>query len=104
MRPRACRAPASGRSLAEEQRLARYNALHRNKRALALNLKHPEGRDLFYRLADNVDVVMEGYRPGVVKRLGVDYDTLKQRNPGWSTAPSRDTARTDPTGTCRAMT
>ena len=72
---------ASDRSLAEDQRLARHNALYRNKRALALNLKHPEGRELFYRLADSVDVVMEGYRPGVVKRLGVDYDTLKKRNP-----------------------
>ena len=95
---------ASGRSLAEEQRLARYNALHRNKRALALNLKHPEGRDLFYRLADNVDVVMEGYRPGVVKRLGVDYDTLKQRNPAGLLLHHGIRPGRNPTGTCPAMT
>ena len=66
---------------AEQQRLAAFNALRRNKRSLVLNLKHPEGRQVLYRLAERADVVVEGFRPGVVKRLGVDYDTLRERNP-----------------------
>ena len=65
----------------EARRLASYNALYRNKRSIFLNLKHPEGRGIFYKLAAEADVVIEGYRPGVMKRLGVDYDTLKEKNP-----------------------
>ncbi len=60
---------------------AAYNALGRNKRSVILNLRDPEARDIFYRLADSADVVLEGFRPGVVKRLGVDYETLHARNP-----------------------
>ncbi|MBI3968583.1 MAG: CoA transferase, partial [Chloroflexi bacterium] len=56
-------------------------ALNRNKRGLAINLKSEGGRELFYRLADVADVVLDGYRPGVMKRLGFDYETLSQRNP-----------------------
>jgi crotonobetainyl-CoA:carnitine CoA-transferase CaiB-like acyl-CoA transferase len=53
----------------------------RNKRSIVLNLREPEAREVFYKLADTADVVLEGFRPGVVKRLGVDYETLKARNP-----------------------
>lgn len=53
----------------------------RGKRSLKLNLKDEAGRDLFYRLAAEADVVVEAFRPGVVKRLGVDYETLRVRNP-----------------------
>ena len=67
-------------SESERQRLASYSALHRNKRSILLNLKHTEGRHLFQQLAAEVDVVIEGFRPGVMKRLGVDYDALKKRN------------------------
>ena len=67
-------------SESERQRLASYSALHRNKRSILLNLKHTEGRQLFQQLAAEVDVVIEGFRPGVMKRLGVDYDALKKRN------------------------
>jgi crotonobetainyl-CoA:carnitine CoA-transferase CaiB-like acyl-CoA transferase len=56
-------------------------AIRRNSRSVSLNLKTPEGRDVFYRLARTTDVVMEGFRPGVVKRLGVDYDTLREIKP-----------------------
>ncbi|MCX5910005.1 MAG: CaiB/BaiF CoA-transferase family protein [Deltaproteobacteria bacterium] len=49
----------------------------RNKRHMTLNLKHPRGREIFYRLAKEADVLLEGFRPGVVKRLGIDYDSLK---------------------------
>jgi crotonobetainyl-CoA:carnitine CoA-transferase CaiB-like acyl-CoA transferase len=55
--------------------------LARNKRHMTLNLKAPEGRELFLRLADEVDVVLEGFRPGVMQRLGLDYETLRARNP-----------------------
>ena len=65
----------------EERRQAAHSALGRNKRSIALNLKRPEAREIFYRLAEDADVVMEGFRPGVVKRLGVDYETIKEINP-----------------------
>lgn len=54
---------------------------HRGKQSIRLNLKSEQGREIFYRLADSADVVVEAFRPGVVKRLGVDYDTLKARAP-----------------------
>jgi len=53
----------------------------RNCRTMGLNLKAEAGRSIFYDLAKSADVVMEGFRPGVVKRLGVDYDTIKEINP-----------------------
>jgi crotonobetainyl-CoA:carnitine CoA-transferase CaiB-like acyl-CoA transferase len=65
----------------DEHRVAAHNVLRRNKRSLVLNLREPEGREVFYKLADRTDVVLEGFRPGVVKRLGVDYETLRVRNP-----------------------
>jgi crotonobetainyl-CoA:carnitine CoA-transferase CaiB-like acyl-CoA transferase len=58
-----------------------YWALNRNKRTIGLNLKHDEARQIFYQLAERADVVVEEFRPGVAKRLGIDYDTLRQRNP-----------------------
>ncbi len=54
--------------------------LQRNKRSMTLNLKDPRGRSVFYRLAERSDVVLEGFRPGVAKRLGVDFETLRERN------------------------
>jgi alpha-methylacyl-CoA racemase len=56
-------------------------AIRRNSRSIALNLKTDEGRDVFLRLAATADVIMEGFRPGVVKRLGVDYETVKAGRP-----------------------
>jgi alpha-methylacyl-CoA racemase len=58
-----------------------YNALNRNKRSLGLNLKLEAAREVLYKLAQRADVVVEEFRPGVTKRLGIDYDTLKQINP-----------------------
>jgi crotonobetainyl-CoA:carnitine CoA-transferase CaiB-like acyl-CoA transferase len=65
----------------EERRREAYRPLGRNKRSLVLNLKHAAALRIFYRLVETADVVVEGYRPGVVKRLKVDYDTLQQINP-----------------------
>jgi crotonobetainyl-CoA:carnitine CoA-transferase CaiB-like acyl-CoA transferase len=57
------------------------NALARNKRSIALNLKSGPGKEIYLRLAQRADVVVEEFRPGVAKRLGIDYDVLCVRNP-----------------------
>src|SRR5437868_3216561 len=58
-----------------------FQNLHRNKRAITLNLKTDEGREVLMRLAEQADVVVENMRPGVTKRLGVDFEAVKARNP-----------------------
>jgi crotonobetainyl-CoA:carnitine CoA-transferase CaiB-like acyl-CoA transferase len=55
--------------------------LNRNKRSLTLNLKTPEGKAILERLARDADVLLEGFRPGVMKKLGLDYEALKGVNP-----------------------
>jgi crotonobetainyl-CoA:carnitine CoA-transferase CaiB-like acyl-CoA transferase len=55
--------------------------LNRNKRSMKLNLKRASGREIFLRLVRVYDVVIEGFRPGVMQKLGVGYETLKQQNP-----------------------
>ncbi|MGB4863336.1 MAG: CaiB/BaiF CoA-transferase family protein [Tepidiformaceae bacterium] len=62
-------------------RAAAYNALGRGKKSIALNLKDEAAKNIFYEMVKTADVVIEGFRPGVVKRLGVDYDTLAKINP-----------------------
>ncbi|MCA9832257.1 MAG: CaiB/BaiF CoA-transferase family protein [Dehalococcoidia bacterium] len=63
------------------QKQVAYNAFGRGKKSIALNLKDETARELFYEMVKNADVVLEGFRPGVVKRLGVDYETLSKINP-----------------------
>lgn len=58
-----------------------FQNLHRNKRAITLNLKSDEGREILMRLAEQADVIVENMRPGVTKRLGVDFESVKARNP-----------------------
>lgn len=65
----------------EGKRMAAYSALNRNKKSIALDLKFEEGRQIFYRLAKKADVIVEGFRPGVTRRLKVDYETVKGINP-----------------------
>ena len=65
----------------EEKRRAAFAYANRNKRSLALNLKAPEGQAIFGKLAATADVVVEGFRPGVMKRLGADYETIRKVNP-----------------------
>lgn len=60
---------------------ASFLSLNRNKRSLAVDLKSPEGRTIVHTLTKTADVFMQNYRPGVAKRLGVDYETLKAINP-----------------------
>lgn len=59
-----------------------FSDLNRNKRHMSLNLKSPEGLAIFFRLAEEADIILEGFRPGVVKRLGVDYASVQRINPG----------------------
>lgn len=59
---------------------ADFQNLHRNKRAMTLNLKHPEGLATFKRMATKADVVVENFRPDVKARLGIDYESLRAIN------------------------
>jgi crotonobetainyl-CoA:carnitine CoA-transferase CaiB-like acyl-CoA transferase len=59
---------------------AAHIALNRNKRSMTINLKASEGRDLLSRLAEDYDVIVESFRPGVMDRLGVGYEALHERN------------------------
>src|SRR6059036_2137640 len=61
-------------------RRAAFAFVNRNKRSMALNMKAPEGQDIFRRLAAKADVIVEGFRPGVMKRLGADYETIRALN------------------------
>jgi crotonobetainyl-CoA:carnitine CoA-transferase CaiB-like acyl-CoA transferase len=58
-----------------------FLATNRNKRSVTINLKHESGRRIFFKLAEKADVVVEGFRPGVMDRLGIGYETLKALNP-----------------------
>ena len=58
-----------------------HNPLHRNKKSMSLNLRLDEGKEIFYKLSKKADVILEGFRPGVVKRLGIDYETINKLNP-----------------------
>lgn len=60
---------------------AGFLALNRNKRSFSLNLKDPRGRELYLRLAERVDVIVENLRPGTTADLGISYETIKARNP-----------------------
>jgi crotonobetainyl-CoA:carnitine CoA-transferase CaiB-like acyl-CoA transferase len=57
-----------------------FQNLHRNKRSLTLDLKSPQGKDIFMKLVKTADVVVENYRPDVKDRLGIDYESLKKVN------------------------
>ena len=57
-----------------------FQNLHRNKRSITLDLKSPQGKDIFMRLVKTADVVVENYRPDVKDRLGIDYQSLRKVN------------------------
>ncbi len=58
-----------------------FQAMNRGKKSVTLDLKAPEGRGLFLRLAAGADSVIEQFRPGVAERLGIDYETVRAQNP-----------------------
>lgn len=59
-----------------------FLAQNANKKSVTLNTKSTEGREIFKKLAKNADVLVENFRPGVMQRLGLDYEVLKEINPG----------------------
>jgi crotonobetainyl-CoA:carnitine CoA-transferase CaiB-like acyl-CoA transferase len=59
-----------------------YETLNRNKKSITLNLAKERGREVAYRLVERSDVFVHNYRKAVTKKLGMDYDSLRQRNPG----------------------
>ena len=59
-----------------------FVTLHRNKRDIVVDLKKPEGKELFWKLVEKSDVVLENYRVGALAKLGLDYETARKRNPG----------------------
>ena len=65
----------------QSEEFAAYFAPDRNKKSIVINLRDEAGREAFYRLVKRADVLIEGFRPGVLKRLGADYETLRELNP-----------------------
>jgi alpha-methylacyl-CoA racemase len=65
----------------ENRKAAAYYAPDRNKKSIVVNLKSEAGREIFYRLSRRADVIVEGFRPGVAKRLKIDYETIDRLNP-----------------------
>ena len=75
-------APGGGSGVSpSDAREAAFSYTNRNKRSIGLNLKEPEGQQILHKLAAEADVLVEGFRPGVMQRLGCGYDALSQRNP-----------------------
>ena len=58
-----------------------FNGINRNKKSVALNLKSSDAKEIFYRMAKKADVIIEGFRPGVCKKLNIDYGIIKKINP-----------------------
>lgn len=59
-----------------------FVGLHRNKRGISIDLKTAEGKELFFKLVEKADVVLENFRPGALEKLGLGYEQAKARNPG----------------------
>ena len=59
-----------------------FTSLHRNKKDIEVNLKHPRGKEIFFSLIERCDVVVENFRVGTLEKLGLDYPRARGRNPG----------------------
>ena len=75
-----------------------YAVLNRNKKSLALDMKDPRGKEVFMKLAARADVIAENFRPGVVGKLGIDYDSVSRFNPGVIYASMSGFGQTGPYG------
>ena len=74
--------PGAGSGVSsDDAKQAAHSYTNRNKRSLGLNLKTPEGQKILHQLVETADVIVEGFRPGVMARLNADYETLSQINP-----------------------
>ena len=80
----------------EAARALAHNALRRNKRGTAINLRDEDGRRIFRALVERSDVVIDGFRPGVTARLGIDYASLEALNPRIITCSVSGFGRTGP--------
>ena len=75
-----------------------FAVLNRNKKSLALNMKDPRGKEIFLKLAARADVITENFRPGVTRKLGIDYATVSKTNPGVVYASMSGFGQTGPYG------
>jgi crotonobetainyl-CoA:carnitine CoA-transferase CaiB-like acyl-CoA transferase len=75
-----------------------FAVLNRNKKSLAIDMKDARGKEIVLKLAETADIVLENFRPGVVKKLGFDYESLKARNPGLIYASMSGFGQTGPYG------
>jgi crotonobetainyl-CoA:carnitine CoA-transferase CaiB-like acyl-CoA transferase len=76
-----------------------FAVLNRNKKSLALDMKHPSGTDIAMKLAARADIITENFRPGVVRKLGLDYAAVHKRNPAVVYASMSGFGQTGPYGT-----
>jgi crotonobetainyl-CoA:carnitine CoA-transferase CaiB-like acyl-CoA transferase len=75
-----------------------FAVLNRNKKSLAVDMKNPRGKAIIMKLGEQADIVLENFRPGVVRKLGIDYDSFKARNPGLIYASMSGFGQTGPYG------
>lgn len=75
-----------------------FAVLNRNKKSLALDMKNARGKEIFNQLAARADIIAENFRPGVIKKLGIDYDSVRRFNPGVVYASISGFGQTGPYG------
>lgn len=75
-----------------------FAVLNRNKKSVGLNMKDPRGKQAFIKLAEKADIITENFRPGVTKKLGIDYETIAKVNPGVIYASMSGFGQTGPYG------
>ena len=75
-----------------------FAVLNRNKKSIGLNMRDPRGKDIFMKLAAGADIVAENFRPGVTRKLGIDYDAVRGINPGIIYASMSGFGQTGPYG------
>ena len=75
-----------------------FAVLNRNKKSVALDMKQAEGKEIFLKLAAQTDILVENFRPGVTKKLGIDYESIKKINPGVIYASISGFGQTGPYG------
>ncbi len=75
-----------------------FAVLNRNKKSLALDMKDPRGKEIFLKLAARADIITENFRPGVTRKLGVDYAVVSKLNPGVIYASMSGFGQTGPYG------
>jgi crotonobetainyl-CoA:carnitine CoA-transferase CaiB-like acyl-CoA transferase len=75
-----------------------FAVLNRNKKSISVDMKSPEGKDIVMKLAAGCDVMIENFRPGVVKKLGIDYEAIRKVNPGIIYASMSGFGQTGPYG------